>query len=153
VTARPALDGERRVEFKQAFERGEKALVLNFFALDCGPCRAELPEVQALAERAGVELYVVAITRQEKDTDRTCPGRDELRAYFVKDHPELLPRVVFDDCGSLLKALGQSDAQDLPVTYLFGPKLEAVFVQRGRAPAGKTLADALGPKLQALLGR
>jgi thiol-disulfide isomerase/thioredoxin len=153
ASSRPTLESQKPTRFKAAFDRGAKALVLNFFALDCGPCRAELPEVEALAARGGVEVYVVAITRPASDADRTCAGQDELLRYFRDEHPRLLPRVLFDDCGGLLKTLGKSDAQDLPVTYVFGPKLESTFVLRGRAPKGQTLGDALGPALDRLVGR
>lgn len=148
AVSRDTLFGRKPVSFADAFsQRKKSALVLNFFAADCGPCRAELPEIAELAAQPGVELWIVAISRPQNERDPSCGGQAELQAIFEREAPGLKDRVLFDDCGNLLKKLSPGSAQALPVTFLFGEKLEAVQVQRGRAPEGSTLTKVFGEAL------
>jgi thiol-disulfide isomerase/thioredoxin len=60
AVSRDTLFGRKPVAFADAFSQRKKAaLVLNFFAADCGPCRAELPEIAELAAQPGVEVWIV----------------------------------------------------------------------------------------------
>jgi hypothetical protein len=153
ITQGLKLADESPVNFADAFKaRKAKALVLNFFATDCAPCIAELPEVQELAQRKGLELWIIAITRSTDDSANTCPGKPELESFF-KERPELASRVLFDECGKLLRAFGGSDAAALPVTYLFGPDLKATQIQQGRAPQGRTLGQVFEVELAKLVRR
>jgi thiol-disulfide isomerase/thioredoxin len=148
AVSRDTLFGRKPIAFADAFSQRKKAaLVLNFFAADCGPCRAELPEIAELAAQPGVELWIVAISRPQNERDPSCGGQAELQTIFEREAPGLKDRVLFDDCGNLLKKLSPGSAQALPVTFLFGEKLEAVQVQRGRAPEGSTLLKVFGGAL------
>ncbi len=46
-----------------------KPVFLNFWATWCGPCRFEMPEIQALHERTGDKLVVVAVDQDESSSD------------------------------------------------------------------------------------
>ncbi|MCH8195547.1 MAG: TlpA family protein disulfide reductase [Chloroflexi bacterium] len=46
-----------------------KPIFLNFWATWCGPCRFEMPEIQAMHERLGDELVVLAVDKQESSGD------------------------------------------------------------------------------------
>ena len=46
-----------------------KPIFLNFWATWCGPCRFEMPEIQAMHERLGDELVVLAVDQDESSGD------------------------------------------------------------------------------------
>ncbi len=50
--------GGNRVRLSQLWKRG-KPIVLNFFAGQCPPCRAEMPDFQKLYEAVGKDKYLM----------------------------------------------------------------------------------------------
>ncbi len=45
-----------------------KPVILNFWATWCGPCRAEMPALQAAYERYGEDLLVIGVDQGEEET-------------------------------------------------------------------------------------
>jgi thiol-disulfide isomerase/thioredoxin len=87
---------------------GQKVVVLNFFATWCGPCRAEMPELQRWAQaNAANNVVLVGIDAHEK-------------ASLVKDFTNEL-RLTFpigiDDSGDILE---RYDVKSFPTTIVIG---------------------------------
>lgn len=72
------LDGERF----ELTETPQSPIVLNFWATWCGPCRDELPALQAAAERYGEQVQIVAVDQAEP-TERVQKYVDELGLTFT----------------------------------------------------------------------
>ena len=73
-----------------------RAVLLNFWASWCEPCRAEMPALQTLAERERERLVVLTINLKESS---------EAIARFVQNTGLVLP-VVRDVQGDIAKAWG-----------------------------------------------
>jgi thiol-disulfide isomerase/thioredoxin len=102
----PSLDGKTT---SLASFRG-KVVLLSFWATWCGPCKQELPSIQALYEKLkGKGLTVVAVDLME---DRKTV------ADFVKSHGMTFP-VLMDGNG---KVGGSYDAGSIPTNYLVDRK-------------------------------
>lgn len=84
--------------------------VLNFWGSWCGPCRAELPAVQAYADRAAGLVHVIGIDTKDRQSSAEDLGR-ELGFRF----PSL-----FDPNQNLLSAVNEArlGAAGLPTTVL-----------------------------------
>lgn len=106
--------------------RGRFVLV-NFWASWCGPCRAETPELQRLAEatQAG-RLTIVGVNQQE-----TREQAAEFAAQFGVTYP-----LVLDRTGEV--SIGYSVGRGLPVSLLIDPSGKVV-----RIYLGEMSADAL----------
>lgn len=80
---------------------------LNFWATWCGPCRTEMPAMQALHERlaAGSDFVMLAINLQE-DAALVRSFAEELGLSF---------RILLDDSGEIAASYG---ARTLPMSYL-----------------------------------
>lgn len=151
---RATLDGQAvRFSSRLVGQGGKgKALVLSFYWTRCVACNEELPEIEALAERPGVELYVVALLLDKNASTGRCGGMKALRETFASS--PLKKRVVYDECGRMAQELlGQADeSMALPVTMLVGPDLRVAKTLVGR-PAKGTVAEALESELGKLLGK
>ncbi len=79
--------------------------LVNIWASWCGPCRAELPIIQQLADRTAGRLTVLGVDSE----DTRSAG-----ASFATDHGVDLP-TLFDQDGKVTKALGRIT---LPITLL-----------------------------------
>jgi peroxiredoxin len=102
----PSLDGKT---VNLASYRGSVVL-LSFWATWCGPCKQELPSIQALFEKLkGKGLTVVAVDLME---DKKTVGD------FVKAHGMTFP-VLLDASG---KVGGTYDAGSIPTNYLVDRK-------------------------------
>ena len=108
-----------------------RAVLLNFWASWCEPCKEEMPSLQALADRNLDRLVVVTINLKESP---------EAIARFVRASGLRLP-VVRDADGSLARAWG---VRIYPATVLIDAKGGARSVVRGGL-------DWAGPEGAALL--
>jgi thiol-disulfide isomerase/thioredoxin len=70
-----------------------RVVLLNFWATWCGPCRIEMPTIQALYEDlGGSDFQVLSVAADYEGADRVAPFVDEVRVTF----PALL-----DDTGDV----------------------------------------------------
>jgi thiol-disulfide isomerase/thioredoxin len=83
--------------------------VINLWASWCGPCRTELPELQAFADGAGDRLLVLGV-----NTDDTRDAAAWAGADFGVSFPS-----VFDPDGTLKAGLGRTA---IPVTLFVDPR-------------------------------
>ena len=99
------LDGSH---FKLSDHVGTKVLILNFFTTWCGPCKAEMPELNRFAaERQGRPLMLIGIDGEEKK---------ELVEKFLREVAVAFP-VGIDSTGDLQKSYG---VQSYPTTVVIG---------------------------------
>ena len=102
--------------------RNGRPLLVNFWARWCGPCKVEIPELQALhARKAGVDVLGIALENQG------AAVRDFARAYEM-DYPLLLAR---DGAGlDLMRALGNPGA-GLPFTLVLDRQGQVAALRLG----------------------
>ncbi len=98
------LDGRT---FRLADEVGRHVVVLNFFATWCGPCRAEMPELERFQRDAGDSVVLLGIDAEEKASLVTA-FRDELR---------LTCPIGIDESGGILKRF---QVGTFPTTVVIG---------------------------------
>ena len=102
--------------------RGQ-ALIVNFWARWCVPCRAEFPELTALQEKyAGQKLVVLGIALEEDP----AKVREFLTAYGVK-YPVVLAR---EQGIPLMQTLGNTEAF-LPFTLIVDRNGDILLRKRG----------------------
>lgn len=112
----PATDMTGQAVSLQAL-RG-KVVLVNFWASWCEPCRAEMPSLQALAEREKAQLVVLTINLKESP---------EAIARFVQSTGLTLP-VLRDPLGDTARAWG---IKIYPSTVLVDPAGQVRSVVRG----------------------
>jgi len=84
-----------------------KVLLLNFWATWCGPCRVELPTIEALYEDlGGRDFEVVAVAGDYEGVDKVAPFMEQLQLTF---------RGLLDDTG---KVQDQYFVNALPMTFV-----------------------------------
>jgi peroxiredoxin len=94
--------------FRLADEVGRNVVILNFFATWCGPCRAEMPELQRYQQaHASESVLLLGIDAEEKPA---------LVDRFIADLGLTFP-VGIDESGDLLKQYGVSA---FPTTVVIG---------------------------------
>jgi thiol-disulfide isomerase/thioredoxin len=111
--------------------------VINLWASWCGPCRAELPIMQSLADRANGKLTVLGVD---------VGDRRDAGASFAGDKNVSMP-TLFDEDRKLLNALAGTalpmtvflDAHDRKYVYPY-PLTEKTIVEQVRAHTGVTVA-------------
>ena len=101
--------------------------VINIWATWCAPCRAELPAMQRLADRAGSRLRVIGVDAGDSR---------EAAASFGADHKITLP-TLYDRDRRLVGALGRTA---LPVTVFLDASGKR-FVYNLLPPDDARLAD------------
>ncbi len=107
-----------------------KAVLLNFWAAWCEPCRAEMPSLQALAKREKAHLAVLTINLKESP---------EAIARFVQSTGLTLP-VLRDPQGDIARAWGISI---YPSTVLLDTTGQPRSVVRGALDWSGAEGDAL----------
>lgn len=112
-----------------------RAVLLNFWASWCEPCKEEMPSLQALADRHADRLMVLTINLKESP---------EAIARFVRSSGLRLP-VVRDADGSVARAWG---VRIYPSTVLIDAKGRVRSVVRGGLDwAGEEGGKLVGPLL------
>lgn len=114
----PAFTGELLSggSFDLASTRG-KVVVLSFWASWCGPCRQELPALDALAKRSpDLAIYAVNVDRDQAAAQR-----------FLRSVPIDLP-VVWDNTAI---ALGRYDVASMPTMVLLDQNGTVKFKKTG----------------------
>lgn len=111
-----------------------RALLLNFWATWCPPCRAEMPALQDLADIYGDKLAVVAVNFRE---------RPATVQRFVRESRLSLPAGMDPD-GAAAAAWG---AKVFPSTFLLGadgkPRWRIQGEQQWNGPAAGKLVESL----------
>ncbi len=107
-----------------------RPVVVNFWASWCGPCRVELPYIQAQAAKRGTEIAFLGVNvGDERGAAR------EMAAEFPMPYPS------FEDPRQSL--LGRFGARGLPVTAFFTADGELEQVHQGLFPSEEALSEAI----------
>jgi thiol-disulfide isomerase/thioredoxin len=123
-----ALDG---TAWQLGAQKG-RVVVVNFWATWCEPCKAEMPSLQALAERFGPEkLVVVGVNYQENEM--------RIQRYLATSPVKFT--ILLDRDGAAAKAWTR---RIFPTTVLVGPDGRARTVVTGEF-------DWAGPEAEKLL--
>ncbi len=92
----------------------DKVIVYNVWGSWCGPCRAEAPVLQSIAEQTADRAVLVGLNT--RDMDRAAPQA------FVRANGVTFP-TIFDPDGSLLLSFaGQLPPSAIPSTLLVDPQ-------------------------------
>ena len=149
------LDGSR---FRLGDRVGRQVIVLNFFATWCGPCRAEMPELERYQKAYKDEgLILIGIDAEEKHTvvesfirevGTTFPvgidaSGDLMKLYGVTAFPTTV--VVGADGRVKLYETGAISNADVALDGIVLPELAAVRDGRGITPDGYRAALASTP--------
>lgn len=108
----PALDGTR---LDSRSLRGQ-AVVLNFWATWCQPCRREIPDLVALANAGRAEVIGIALDQEGERVVRPFVERLGIPYTVLLGNQEIFEHF---------------DGLTIPYTLLLGPDLDIVRVYRG----------------------
>ena len=112
--------------------RGKPVLV-NLWATWCAPCVAEMPTLDALAEREGERLQVLVISQDMDGAEKVTPFFE--KAAFKRLQPYLEPGM----------ALSVGYGANLPTTILYDAEGREVWRVLGDTDwTGKPAADLIG---------
>lgn len=111
-----------------------KILVINAWGMWCGPCVAEMPELQKLASQYAADSSVRILTI---DND---PNTDELRTWLAKKGYTFT--TLLDD-----GYLGRSDLHVFPTTWFVDPRGRKVFTKTG---SSEHLAEEFAWRIEAI---
>lgn len=78
--------------------QGKKAVVLNFWFLNCGPCRMEFPYLQEAYEQLGDDIAVLALNPNDGDNEQV--------AAFQADNGYTFPMAKCDERWSKMMQIG-----------------------------------------------
>jgi len=127
--------GER---FQLSENVGKKIIVLNFFATWCGPCRQEMPELNAYFNAHKAESFLLLGIDAEEKQDRVDEFLSELKIDF--------PAGV--DAGPIQKQYGVSA---FPTTVLIGVDGKVQFYEAGALANAEVAFDNLLSKNRQLI--
>lgn len=119
------IDDER---IKQLLKPNGKALLVNFWATWCGPCREEFPDLVKIdAEYGGkIDFFTVSLDFVE-ELDTSVPG-------FLKEMQAEMPTylLVSKDENAIVSSISKDWSGALPFTILYDEKGEIVFHRQGK---------------------
>jgi thiol-disulfide isomerase/thioredoxin len=124
--------------FKLSDHVGKKIIVLNFFATWCGPCRAEMPELNRYFNEHKNEDFLLLAIDSEEQTDRVTD--------FLKDLKLDFPAGIDD--GPIQKQYG---VEAFPTTVLIGLDGKVQFYESGALANADVAFDSLLRQNRALL--
>jgi thiol-disulfide isomerase/thioredoxin len=116
--------------FRLSENVGKKIIVLNFFATWCGPCRAEMPELNSYFNAHKSEQFLLLAIDSEEQQDRVDDFFQELKLDF----PEGI------DKGSIQREYGVSS---FPTTVLIGVDGKVQFYETGALANADVAFDKL----------
>jgi thiol-disulfide isomerase/thioredoxin len=135
----PMLDGS---SFRVADHVGQRVVVLNFFATWCGPCRAEMPELQRYTQSlaaAKMPFTFVAIDVEEK--------RSTVEKFLVELKLAGMP-IGLDESGDLAKHFA---VNAYPTTVVIGADgLVKLYETGGISNADVSLTPTITPEFEAI---
>ena len=112
------LTTTRGEHFKLSENVGKKIIVLNFFATWCGPCRAEMPELNRYFNQHKADSFLLIGIDAEEKQDRVDAFFDELKLDFSAGV----------DNGPIRKLYG---VDSFPTTVLIGVDGKVQFYETG----------------------
>ena len=127
--------GER---FRLSENVGKKIIVLNFFATWCGPCRAEMPELNRYFDEHKSEPFVLLAIDAEEKGDRVDAFFDELKLDFP----------VGVDQGPIQKQYG---VESFPTTVVIGVDGKVQLYETGALANADVAFDNLLKQNQKLI--
>ena len=98
-------------------EATDSTTVLNLWATWCGPCKAEMPSLQALHDSTGTNVSVVLVSRERKKKVR----------QFLEKKGYSMPVYVASDLPSVF------DGSGIPRTYVIGADGRVLYRHVGAA--------------------
>lgn len=134
----------KRVELSKLLGQG-KAVVLDFWATWCGPCRQEIPHLVALARQHGKEIIFLGLNLEDPAEKRAAVKS------FIKEYA-MNYQVVFAPAETYQFFNPGADGYRIPQTIVFGPDGKLIKRLVGYNPGiGKEILDkavqqALGNK-------
>ena len=124
--------------FRLSENIGKKIIVLNFFATWCGPCRAEMPELNRYFNEHKSQSFVLLGIDAEEKGDRVDAFLDELKVDF--------PAGV--DNGPIRKNYG---VESFPTTVVIGVDGKVQFYETGALVNAEVAFDNLLRQNQQLI--
>ncbi len=118
------------VTFRLSENVGKKIIVLNFFATWCGPCRAEMPELNRYFNQHKNESFLLLAIDSEEQPDRVEEFLNELKLDF--------PAGI--DRGAIQRQYGISS---FPTTVLIGIDGKVQFYETGSLANADVAFDKL----------
>ncbi len=132
------LTTTRGEHFRLSENVGKKIVVLNFFATWCGPCRAEMPELNRYFDEHKSQPFVLLGIDAEEKGDRVDAFLDELKVDF--------PAGVDD--GPIRKKYG---VESFPTTVVIGVDGKVQLYETGALANADVAFDNLLAKNEKLL--
>lgn len=136
----PALAADLRTVKEPAkiaalFPKTAKLRVMNVWATWCGPCVAEMPDLQAIDRTFGDEVAVAGVS-----LDDMIPGAKQAQvAAFLDKQKITFPNAYYtgstDALGELLNISGE-----LPVTIVYDARGRELWRHEGRIDRNETIA-------------
>ena len=117
--------------------KDHEAVLINFWATWCGPCRSEFPAINKVYEEYKDKVAFIALSVEPRDTN-------EVISSFRADNGLTLPMGRDEDC----KLYDTAQTNSIPVTVIVDRFGNAVFLQVGSFRT----ADDLRRTLDAFLG-
>ena len=128
------LDGEGTI--KLADLRG-KVVLIDFWATWCGPCRAEMPNLQTIQNEHGDDPRFVLLS-VASDYEQTLPQK-----YVAENGFDWMHGYIRGLQGGVAE---QFSIRSVPATFLIGPDGKVI----GKGDRGKDLRDAVAKALKTL---